>query len=334
MPQHLRSTHVFIVDDDPVVRNTLSLGLTEQGFTVSAFEDGARALEAWRNAPPDVAVVDISLPDMTGAELTSRLHALESRPVIALSRHHDSDRVQAAIQAGVVSYLVKPVTAIQLRPPLDAAIARAHEAPVADAASLSESQLDILLSQFGFGVAIIDRSGTVLRTNEAAERTLAQGDLLQLQNKRMVSVQPQDQDAFENFMANLNRPPEEIEAQVLALGRSTPGRHLQVWGSTLQSGVEELNGSSPFAVILLADPDEEIPLPAHVLKSLYSLTATEARLAEALVNGLSVEQFAKRSKTSYNTARSHLKSIFVKTRTNRQVDLVRLLSKLLSSLNA
>lgn len=337
---------VYVVDDDAVVRNTLESGLSDLGHSVAVFANAADALEQWVDHTPDIAIIDINLPDMRGPQLALQLHKLKYRPIIALSRHHDTDTVQDAIESGVASYLVKPVTAVQLVPPMEAAIARCAElrsrvsssldsAEGETAGSIDEAYLEALLEQFGFGVIIINEHKKVVRRNSAAQKLLTLGDLISFEGDQIVAGRSEDTAELEQFIDQLLLGDDaDAQANVLTLGRSIPGRHLQLWGAPLRkSGTSVTTEESPWAVLLVADPDEEIPLPAHILKSMYGLTATEARLAEALVNGLSVEQFAKKSKTSYNTARSHLKSIFVKTRTNRQVDLVRLLSKLLSSLS-
>jgi len=345
IPLNSQAITVFIVDDDAVVRNTLESGLVDMGHSVRVFSSAADAIAQWVDHTPDVAIVDINLPDMPGPELALQLHKLKYRPIIALSRHHDSDNVRAAIDAGVASYMVKPVTAVQLVPPMEAAIARCAELrdtvhgslgqeATATSGSVTEQHLEALLDQFGFGIIIINERKKIVRRNSAAQKMLDAGELILFDGDRIVASGPEDAPALEEFIQQLLAADDgDPYANVLTLGRSTPGHHLQVWGAPLRRIVDQKPvDESPWAVLLVADPDEEIPLPAHILKSMYGLTATEARLAEALVNGLSVEQFAKKSKTSYNTARSHLKSIFVKTRTNRQVDLVRLLSKLLSSL--
>ncbi len=337
---------VFVVDDDAVVRNTLQQGLADLGHHVQVFANASDALDQWVQNTPDIAIIDINLPDMRGPELALELHKLKYRPIVALSRHHDSDSVRDAIDSGVASYLVKPVTAVQLVPPMEAAIARCAELrsrvtssldsdSQATGKSIDEAYVEALLEQFGFGVIIINEKKKIVRRNSAAQRLLTLGDLISFNGDQIVATRADDSAELELFINQLLVGDDaDAQANVLTLGRAVPGRHLQVWGAPLRkTGDSIADEESPWAVLLIADPDEEIPLPAHILKSMYGLTATEARLAEALVNGLSVEQFAKKSKTSYNTARSHLKSIFVKTRTNRQVDLVRLLSKLLSSLS-
>jgi len=329
--------HVYLVDDDEIVRNTLSVGLVEKGFAVSAFADGTSVLEQWASRTPDVAIVDLGLPDMAGNDLIERLLAIAHRPIIVLSRHHDSTMVAQAIERGVSGYLVKPISAVQLIPPIETAIARSERLDRIVSSQLggpggnSSAQLDALLEQFSFGVAIIDEDLQVVRRNNTLTALVQQGDTLGLENNRLHARDDVDVPPFRRLLTSIVSADEDVTGQVLAIGRSSPGRHLQVWGAPLACSSND-TGVTRVGVVVVSDPDQHATVPGSVLKSLYGLTATESRLAEALVNALSVEQFATGSKTSYNTARSHLKSIFVKTRTNRQVDLVRLLARMISNL--
>jgi DNA-binding CsgD family transcriptional regulator len=63
----------------------------------------------------------------------------------------------------------------------------------------------------------------------------------------------------------------------------------------------------------------------EVLKKLYGLTEAESRLAVMLLGGLSIEQSAQRLGITLNTARTHLKKLFLKTETNRQGELIRVM---------
>lgn len=80
------------------------------------------------------------------------------------------------------------------------------------------------------------------------------------------------------------------------------------------------------AVLFISDPDSEQAVSgADLLQQIYGLTTAQARLAEALSRGLSVEDYAEQQQLSCNTVRTHLKHLFDKTDTHRQGDLVRVL---------
>jgi DNA-binding NarL/FixJ family response regulator len=111
------SMRVLLADDHAIVREGLRVVLsTESDLEVVAEEsDGERALEAIRTLKPDVAVLDIRMPGLTGIEVARKLNedgALTS--VVLLSMHKEESFVQAAMDAGVGGYVVKEDAAREL----------------------------------------------------------------------------------------------------------------------------------------------------------------------------------------------------------------------------
>jgi CheY-like chemotaxis protein len=86
--------HLLVVDDDKGIRDLLSRYLTEQGFTVSAVEDG-QAIDAWlRDGTPDLVILDLMLPGEDGLSLARRLRSDYGFPIIMISaRGEDIDRI-------------------------------------------------------------------------------------------------------------------------------------------------------------------------------------------------------------------------------------------------
>jgi len=74
----------------------------------------------------------------------------------------------------------------------------------------------------------------------------------------------------------------------------------------------------------LLDLDARLRFPEELLADLFSLTQTESIIVHALVNGQTLREYAESNSVSRNTVRTHLKSVFMKTRTHRQADLVKL----------
>lgn len=108
---------VLLADDHAIVREGLRVVLsTEDDIEVVAEEsDGEKALEAIRRLKPDVAVLDIRMPGLTGIEVARKLNedgALTS--VVLLSMHKEESFVQAAMDAGVGGYVVKEDAAREL----------------------------------------------------------------------------------------------------------------------------------------------------------------------------------------------------------------------------
>lgn len=121
------AARLLLVDDDPIVLNTLGTGLSRLGYVVDTFESASGALARYRAAPPDLVILDYRLPEMTGAELARAMIKEAYRPIIILSAHSDASTVREAVGLGVSAYLVKPVEAERLAPSIEAARARFAE---------------------------------------------------------------------------------------------------------------------------------------------------------------------------------------------------------------
>ena len=99
---------VLLVDDEANIRELVSLYLTAAGYSVSCVADGVSAIEAARAHEPDLIVLDIGLPGMSGAEVCSAIRGFSSVPIVMLTaRNTDLDKV-ALLEAGADDYVVKP----------------------------------------------------------------------------------------------------------------------------------------------------------------------------------------------------------------------------------
>jgi DNA-binding NarL/FixJ family response regulator len=99
----------MVVDDHPMWRDAVARDLTEAGYEVVAtVTDGAQALRVANAARPDVVVLDLQLPDMSGVEVTRGLRAAHpAARVLVLSASGEQQDVLDAVKAGAVGYLLK-----------------------------------------------------------------------------------------------------------------------------------------------------------------------------------------------------------------------------------
>jgi DNA-binding NarL/FixJ family response regulator len=106
---------VLIVDDNDAIRARAAAVLTEDCRVVGSVKDGSAALEAAQALQPEVMVLDISMPGMSGLEVAARLrYSGSSIAVVFLTVHDEPDFVEAAKAAGGVGYVVKPRLASDL----------------------------------------------------------------------------------------------------------------------------------------------------------------------------------------------------------------------------
>ena len=113
---------VLVIDDEPNIRETLSLCLEGAGCRVQKAASGAAALEALRLAPYDLAFCDLRLGSESGLDLVPKL--LSERPgldVVVITAYATFDTAVEAIKRGAKDYLPKPFTPVQIRHQVDAA---------------------------------------------------------------------------------------------------------------------------------------------------------------------------------------------------------------------
>jgi DNA-binding response OmpR family regulator len=101
-------SNVLVVDDEANIRELVSVYLTAAGYSVTCVADGAEAVEEVRANQPDLVVLDIGLPGMSGAEVCSAIRQFSAVPIVMLTaRNTDLDKV-ALLEAGADDYVVKP----------------------------------------------------------------------------------------------------------------------------------------------------------------------------------------------------------------------------------
>ena len=100
---------VLVVDDEPVLAEMVSMALRYEGWNVATAADGASALASARDTRPDVVVLDVMLPDMSGIDVLLELRALIPHVPVLLLTAKDSveDRI-AGLTAGGDDYVTKP----------------------------------------------------------------------------------------------------------------------------------------------------------------------------------------------------------------------------------
>jgi two-component system response regulator PrrA len=119
---------VLVVDDDPAIREALDRALRLEGFGVSTRADGPTALATVEEAAPDVMVLDVMMPGLSGVEVVRRLRADGyDLPICVLSARDElADRVEG-LRAGADDYLVKPFELEELVARLHALLRRGRD---------------------------------------------------------------------------------------------------------------------------------------------------------------------------------------------------------------
>jgi two-component system KDP operon response regulator KdpE len=145
---------VLVVDDDATLRKTLEIGLRAEGHEVLLAADGRSALQAVTEDQPDLLVLDLGLPDLSGVEVLRQLRTWSRLPVVVLSARDGSHDKVEALDAGADDYVTKPFGTDELLARIRAAGRRAgSDVPVVETGALT---IDVPARQ-------VTRDGVVVR---------------------------------------------------------------------------------------------------------------------------------------------------------------------------
>jgi len=112
-----QSPRILVVDDEPPIREILKFQLENAGFDVACAEDGAEGLQMAEEAPPDLVLLDLMIPQMDGYEVCRRLksgYATRHVPVIILTARGEIDEKLKGLENGANDYVTKPFSMPEL----------------------------------------------------------------------------------------------------------------------------------------------------------------------------------------------------------------------------
>ena len=132
---------VLVVDDDPVILKLLEVNFEMEGFQVVRAADGAEGLERAREVLPDIVVLDVMMPRMTGYEVAKALRediGTAHIPIIFVTARAQSSDVERGMELGVEDYVTKPFDPLDLIDRVNALLARARDRIESDSAPQNE----------------------------------------------------------------------------------------------------------------------------------------------------------------------------------------------------
>jgi len=103
--------HILVAEDERDIRELINFTLTYAGHQVTQAANGAEALELATKVKPDLIMMDVRMPKMTGYEACRQMKQiddLKNVPVVFLSAKGQDEEVQTGIEAGAVDYILKP----------------------------------------------------------------------------------------------------------------------------------------------------------------------------------------------------------------------------------
>ena len=140
---------ILICDDDPVVHESLGLYLASEGYEHQSAYDGQQALEMYENLHPDMIVLDLMMPRMSGIDVCRTIRQTSSVPIIMLTaKGEEIDRI-LGLELGADDYIVKPFSPREVLARIKAVLRRfAEKAPEEDDSIIRLPQLEISLENY------------------------------------------------------------------------------------------------------------------------------------------------------------------------------------------
>ena len=140
---------ILICDDDPVVHESLGLYLTSEGYEHQSAYDGQQALEMFENQHPDLIVLDLMMPKMSGTDVCRTIRQKSSVPIIMLTAKGEEIYRILGLELGADDYIVKPFSPREVLARIKAVLRRFSEKTEEEDSSIIRlPQLEISLENY------------------------------------------------------------------------------------------------------------------------------------------------------------------------------------------
>jgi two-component system, OmpR family, KDP operon response regulator KdpE len=122
------ANRIVVIDDEPQIRRFVVTGLDFYGYSVSEAERGVAGLNTVAHMRPDLILLDLALPDISGLEVLNTIRSWSNVPVIVLSVQADEEQKVLLLRSGADDYMTKPFGIAELAARCEAALRRYHKA--------------------------------------------------------------------------------------------------------------------------------------------------------------------------------------------------------------
>jgi two-component system, OmpR family, KDP operon response regulator KdpE len=210
---------ILIIDDEPQIRKLLEINLANNDYKVSQAENAKQGLQMAASHPPDLILLDIGLPDMSGQDLLKELRIWYNQPIIILSVIDKEEEIVKALDQGASDYVSKPFRTNELMARIRACLHRNKREDNHTILDFDNLQIDLI-------------ARTVKRQDEILKLTVTEYKLLSL------------------FAKNEGRvlTHQFILKEIWGLGFQSDTQYLRVFVGTLRKKIEE-NPNKPRHII-------------------------------------------------------------------------------------
>jgi DNA-binding CsgD family transcriptional regulator len=184
-----------------------------------------------------------------------------------------------------------------------------------------------IVDALSFGVVVLDSRGHVLESSKVASAILSGPTGLSCLQMRIRALDRNDDSRLQKAISATLRGSTSgaVPGATLAVTKPRGGRPFVITVVPVRPSYDALGVAGAAALLFIVDPDRRATLGGASLATLYRLTPAEIRLATTLFQGMSLREAADQLQVSLNTCKTQLKSIYVKTATRSQADLIKLL---------
>ena len=185
------------------------------------------------------------------------------------------------------------------------------------------------LNLLNVGLAVTSASGQLLMMNKNFEQILAARDGLELTPAGVLQIQEGSRSLFDELMqrAQANAAGKAKYAAAIAVARPSGKRPLTVYIRSAKSAAASHGTVAPPALLFVMDPELSVEAAERELRQLYGLTQTEARMANLLMEGRTLDECCQQLAIRRSTGRTHVQHLFEKVGVQRQSELVSVLWK-------
>jgi len=161
--------HILVVEDEPAISEPLAFLLGREGYEVTVAADGAAALTEFDRAHPDLVLLDLMLPVLSGTEVCRRLRAKTETPIIMLTAKDSEVDIVVGLELGADDYVTKPYSSRELLARIRAVLRRRQDSESGDTGVLEAGR-----------VRMDVESHTVTVSGEPVSMPLKEFELLEL----------------------------------------------------------------------------------------------------------------------------------------------------------
>jgi CheY-like chemotaxis protein len=319
---NMSSIKILVVDDSPTTGNLIKLHLLKLGYKVASIATNAEAaLQSLEGDIPDLVLMDINLGEgINGIDAADIIMGKYRIPVIYVTAYSDEKTLESAKQSMPYGFINKPFRNKDLKVNIEIALARStagkQDQPRDPPACISEparnkieyALLSEALDHLVSGVIVINEDLQVYYRNRSASLILGHNFPLNIRDQRLICNSA-------GIKRDLIKSVRDKTSTVFTINHQTSSLHFLVFPLTarLTDNMEGAHGS----VLFLFDTLNDAHRIEDVVRTLYKLSPTEAKIASRLVFNPYLADVSATLGITYHTARTHLKHIYQKTETNK-----------------